>query len=201
MGQIFACILPCFFRSTVEEFSDIRDERPLKHAHLCKRISSYKGANYIPKVSNPGAVTAGGPDEVQPAPLEDNEINLTERIPFKITVDLKYVKPNRRKSSQFRRSRRSLRGSNRKNRIAPRNDEVLNIAPRTDKSAIREAWRVQPGNSMQRPRPSDFYTKAFGVKPKDSSECPVSAKPVKKKSWWEFKLEFPSLSIRFWKGK
>ena len=193
MGQIFACILPLFMRTRVENFSDIRDERPHTPARQIKRKRSRRDAIYRPKGSVPGMVTAA--DEIEPAPLDHSGVKLTERIPFKVTMELSYVKPDGENPRCCGIRRSSLR-SKRKNKIAPRNDELPRTAlPHTDKSVVREAWGIQFGNLAQRPRPQEFYTKAFGAKLREMSETPTLVEPTKSKTRWKIKLRRPSLPI------
>ena len=196
MGQIFACILPSLFQTSVIEFSNIQDERPLKRARPVKRKSSRKDATYKAEVSLPGTGTA--PDETEVKTLEDKVTKLTEKVKAKIEKH----KIRRLDKECCHSSPSSLHSFWQVEKTSEsRNDNAQKISrPSFYRSVVQEAWGIQRENFVPRPRPRDFYRKTFGVKERNTSGSPASTKLTKEKSGWKFKLLFHRPLSVFWRN-
>ena len=178
--------MPSLFQTSVIEFSNIQDERPLKRARPVKRKTSRKDATYKAEVSLPGTVTA--PDKTEANTLEDKVTKLTGKVKAKIEKH-KIVRSDKECCHSYPSSLHSFRQVEKTSR-SRNNNARKTSRPRLDRSVVQEAWGIQRENFVRRPRPRDFYRKTFGVKERNTSKSLTSTKLAKEKSGWKFKLMF-----------
>ena len=172
MGQIFAMLLPCLYRTKIQKFSDIQDDQSLKVARRVKRKSSRKDAVYKAELLE--TVNEHNEYERGAIYLQPREITLIEKVKGNV-VENKTMRPNQEcrwiGKRRFPQKKR-VKNPNEKQKTRKTGEDAQNSP--TAQNNDHESNGLNCKKMDRQPKQHDFYEVKFGAKAPSHVETTVS---------------------------